>query len=176
MKVACADDQQRRSGLLTLKIFLSLFESRSLLCLLRQLIKDCPFTQMTGLLIDIVKDHCQIDSRDSQCFTSADYSTVQIAPQSVPVPLSVPLPVAVAVPVQAPIPVYDSVPVAAAVAVGVSVCGIVEIMDTATAVTTNTATVINTPLDTQTHNNAYIQTQESKQKVEQGHFGEQSVL
>lgn len=62
---SCPDNKRRIEGYMALKSMLMMFEERSRLAILRKLIDDCPFSSLTGLLVDIVRDNCQLASRKS---------------------------------------------------------------------------------------------------------------
>jgi len=59
----CASEQLAREAFDALKVQLLLFEPRSLLLLLRKMVRECPYPGMTAMLIDIGRDATQLFAR-----------------------------------------------------------------------------------------------------------------
>jgi len=62
----CQSEQLAREALDALKMQLLLFEPRSLLLLLRKMVRECPYPGMTAMLIDVGRDATQLFARGGE--------------------------------------------------------------------------------------------------------------
>ena len=80
----CPSEQLARDAFDALKMQLMLFEPRSLLLLLRKMVRECPYPGMTALLIDVARDATQLFARGGSTLPAmaTTNAAIQFTPES----------------------------------------------------------------------------------------------